>query len=90
MFAGADVGIDEGVDVGEAVSETHDQVRVEGDVIVNVTTDEPPEPGTLPVPTQPEQVYPESGDETYAVMFVLLLNQPLVGEGESYFELTIK
>ena len=42
------------------------------------------------MPDQPEQVNPEAGDETKAVMLVLLSYQLLVGEGESYCEETVK
>jgi hypothetical protein len=87
---GVGVGAAVGAGVGVAEASYQFQVIVEGAVIANVLTDELPEDGTLPVPDQPEQVYPEAGDETYADMLVLLSYQPLVGEGESYCEVTVK
>ena len=76
------VGVGEGVGVEVDADATQFQSMVEDVVITNVTADELPEDGTLPPPYQPEQVYPADGDETNAVMLVLLSNQPLVGEGE--------
>lgn len=63
---GATVGlaVGAGVGVGVAVDETQFQVMPEGDVMANVTTEVVPEVGTLPVPDQPLQVYPDDGDET--------------------------
>ena len=90
LVVGASVGAAVGAGVGVAEASYQFQVIVEGAVIANVLTDELPEDGTLPVPDQPEQVYPEAGDETYADMLVLLSYQPLVGEGESYCEVTVK
>ncbi len=64
----AGVGVGVGVEVGVAVGVelTHIQVRDDGAVIANgvLIADVLPEAGTLPVPDQPEQMYPEAGDET--------------------------
>ena len=88
--AGVGVGAAVGAGVGVAEASYQFQVTVEGAVIANVIADELPEDGTLPVPDQPEQVYPDAGDETKAVMLVLLSYHLLVGEGESYCEETVK
>jgi hypothetical protein len=63
---GAAVGVGTGVGEGVGVAEASYQFQtiVEGLEITNVITDELPEAGTLPVPNQPEHVYPEAGDET--------------------------
>ena len=102
VLVGAVVGVGVAVGVGEGVGEGEGegvgvteasyqfQTIVDGAVIANVVTDEVPEADTLPVPVQPEQVIPEAGDETYAVMLVLLSYHLLVGEGESYGEVTVK
>lgn len=87
---GEAVGLVVGAGVGVAEASYQFQVIVEGAVIINVVADELPEDGTLPVPNQPEQVYPEAGDETKAVMLVLLSNHLLVGEGESYCDIIVK
>ena len=87
---GVAVGLTVGAGVGVAEASYQFQVIVEGAVIANVVADELPEDGTLPVPDQPEQVYPEAGDETKAVMLVLLPYHLLVGEGESYCDVTVK
>ncbi len=87
------VGVAAGGGVGVGVGDEeplHVQVRVEGPVIVKVTTDVPPLAGTLPVPAQPVQITPSAGDATFALMLVLLSNQPLAGSGESWVELTVK
>ena len=84
------VGVGVGVGVAVGVVLTQFQVSVEGAVIANAVADDVPEAGTLPVPDQPEQAYPEAGDETNAVILVLLSYQALVGEGESYVEVTVK
>ncbi len=85
---GVGVGMGEGVEIDDVVCQF--QVIAEGAVIANVTADVPPDAGTLPVPIQPVQVYPEEGDETNALKLVLLSYQLLVGEGLSYAELTAK
>ena len=94
LGVGACVGVAVGKAVGTGVGVTEAsyqfQVIVEGAVIVNVVADEVPEDATLPVPDQPEQVYPEAGDETKAVTLVLLSYHLLVGEGESYCDVTAK
>jgi hypothetical protein len=90
VTVGEVVGAVVGAGVGVAEASYQFQVIVEGAVIAKVVADEPPEDGTLPVPDQPEQVYPEAGDETKADMLVLLSYHLLVGEGESYCEVTVK
>jgi hypothetical protein len=70
-------------------------VMLEAWVIVNVTDDAVPEAGTLPVPVQPVVRYcfpepPDSGDVTDSVMPVPESNQPLLGLGESYEEITVR
>lgn len=80
------VGVGVGVAVGGGVGvagKAQFQVKAEGAEIVKEVADVPPEDGTLPVPDQPEQVYPEAGEDTNAVMLVPSSNQPLDGEGES-------
>jgi hypothetical protein len=62
---------------------------------VNVTDEAVPEAGTLPDPPQPVQTYwvpelTEVGVVTDSVTVVPESNQPLVGEGESYADVTVK
>jgi hypothetical protein len=90
VAVGEAVGLAVGAGVGVAEASNQFQVIVEGAVIANVVADEVPEDATLPVPDQPEQVYPEAGDETKAVMLVLLSYHLLVGEGESNCDVTVK
>ena len=85
VLMGVGVGVDDDVDCSFQF-----HVMLEAAVIVKVTTDVLPDDGTLPVPVQPTQLYPEVGDETKSVMLVALSNHPLVGEGESCAEVTIK
>lgn len=92
---GLTVGRGVGLDVGEGVlvgvvPVCQFQVILEGSTIAKDTTEVAPDAGTLPVPVHPEQVYPEAGDETYAVMLVPLSYHRLVGVGESYCEVTVK
>ena len=87
---GVGVGVGEGVGVGVGVVSIQFQVILEGVVIANVTTDELPEAGTLPVPVHPEQTNTVSGDDTNPVILVPSSNQPLVGEGESCAEVIVK
>jgi len=90
VAVGVAVGLAVGAGVGVAEASYQFQVIVEGAVIANVVADELPEDATLPIPDQPEQVYPEAGDETKAVILVLLSNHLLVGEGESNCDIIVK
>jgi hypothetical protein len=82
-------GVGEGVGVGVA-GRTQFHVMLDGAVIAKEIADVSPVVGTLPVPVQPEHVYPEDGDETNAAILVLLSYHALVGEGESYCDVTVK
>jgi hypothetical protein len=68
---------------------------LEGVVIINVVDVLLPEPGTLPEPVQPVQIYcvseaPATGDVTDVVTFESESNQPLAGLGEPCVEVTVK
>jgi hypothetical protein len=68
---------------------------LEGVSILNVVDEPLPEPGTLPEPVQPVQIYcvsepPATGDVTDAVTSEPESNQAFTGDGEPYAEVTVK